>query len=180
MNKKIKEQAYSVIAKIAEEHCHRTFAYLDKDDLYQEIWTICLDKLDTFKIDTCKNLLLDKQLEHYFRCIVSNRLVNKFKKVTKSVRNPCIKCPNYKPKSKNQCGADRGVESCIKKVRVYNLSVESRNSLLSCLDHMSSDNDYININTRNVLGDIITKETIDDLYVRLDPELHFYLDRLLA
>ena len=107
---------------------------MDQEDLKGEIWAICLEKLNTFEKDSSRpDLSLEKQLEHFLRSIVSNRLVNRFKKITKSVRSPCPKCPYYKGKERG-CEAHYGNSYCAEKLNQYNISVESRNSLLVAVD----------------------------------------------
>ena len=155
----------AVITKIAKAHCYKTFGYLDVDDLKQEIWRICLSKLDTFDEDFGHEVLtLEQKLEHYLRSIVSNRLINTFKKITKSVRKPCFKCPHLDAENKLPCGGERGVKSCENKMRAYVLSVDSRNSLLYSVDP-AVDGQWTE---EDILGNMVTDEVLDTIEELLD------------
>ena len=117
------QETFDVIEKISNEHCKKTFGYFDQNDLRNEIWVICLEKLNQFRPVRGK-------LEHFLRVAVKNRLINKFKDITKSVRSPCPRCPFYQPGSLGDCekfGLDK--IKCTK-WKNYCASVESRNSLL--------------------------------------------------
>lgn len=127
------QKTFDIIEKIAIEHSRnlqrKPIGYLNRDDLKNEIWAICLDKLKDFNSDR-------GELEHFLRVSVKNRLVNRFKDITKSVRSPCSRCPFFDPgKSPSDCakfGDDRHLCS---KWRNYQLSIESRNSLLNASEH---------------------------------------------
>jgi hypothetical protein len=125
--KKYPDDIYDLIKKIADEHCksNKKFGYLSKTDIKNEIWVICLEKLKDFDSER-------GQLEHFLRVTVKNRLINKFKDITKSVRSPCPRCPYFDPgESPSDCarfGDDRHLCS---KWHNYELSVQSRNSLLN-------------------------------------------------
>src|SRR5687767_13562075 len=91
---------FEIIDRIAEEHSgpRKTFGYLNEDDLKNEIWAICLEKLKDFNEER-------GELEHFLRVLVKNRLVNRFKDITKSVRSPCPRCVYYDPdNSPSDCG----------------------------------------------------------------------------
>lgn len=124
-------KTFDIINRISEEHCHKVFGYLDENDLKNEIWAICLEKLADFNYER-------GELEHFLRVSVKNRLVNRFKDITKSVRPPCPRCPFFDKKKKltdcTSClkyGEDGDNRNECNKWRNYNLSTESRNSLLN-------------------------------------------------
>lgn len=89
-------KVFDIINRISHEHSHKTFGYLDENDLKNEIWIICLEKLKDF--DPSRGYL-----EHFLRTSVKNRLVNRFKDITKSVRSPCPRCPFYRHKEEVDC-----------------------------------------------------------------------------
>jgi hypothetical protein len=39
------QRVFDIINKISQEHSKKVFGYLDEDDLKNEIWCICLEKL---------------------------------------------------------------------------------------------------------------------------------------
>lgn len=127
-NKKIVD----LINKIVKDHSNynRTFGYLDKKDLENEIWVICLDILKDYKKSR-------GELENFLRVAVKTRLINKFKDITKSVKIPCLVCPFYNPSKKDigmectQFGKDKHL---CDKWNEYRLSVQSRNNLLNATE----------------------------------------------
>ena len=128
MENDLTEEEFETIQRIAEEHSNKTFGYLDKDDLKGEIWVICLEKLDTYSTDKGR-------LENYLRVLVRNRLINRFKDLTKSVVSPCPKCPFYAPnKAPGDCSEFGHDKYNCDKWRNYKLSTESRNSLLNAVE----------------------------------------------
>ena len=156
-----------MISKIAREHRNKTFGFLDEEDIEQEIWSICLEKIDTFKSDSGDQSIPDEEkLEHYLRSIVSNRLVNRFKKITKSVRSPCPKCPYYKPDENPSCGAFGEEYMSCDKYRNYQLSVESRNSLLVSVDSSQDRSDDYNL-----MDHLAGKEIIECVEKHISQEL---------
>jgi len=64
------EKATPVINKIAENRQNKNiFAYYDKQDIYQEIWSLCLDALSRYKPENGK-------LENFLNKHVSHRIKN--------------------------------------------------------------------------------------------------------
>ena len=63
------EMATPTINKIAGECKNSSFAYFTQDDIFQEVWRICLEALP--KYDHSRN-----KLENFLRTCVSNRLRN--------------------------------------------------------------------------------------------------------
>jgi hypothetical protein len=133
------KEVAKIIQKISEEHCRKTFGYLDEDDLKNEIWVICLEKLADYNNER-------GELENFLRVSVKNRLVNRFKDITKSVRSPCPRCEFFdKGNSPSDCrkfGDDRHL---CKKWNNYQLSIESRNSLLNASEQQGERADSENV-----------------------------------
>lgn len=119
-----------IINKIAKEHSgpKKRFGYFTSEDLFNEIWVICLEQLSQF--DGTRG-----DLERFLRVTVKNRLINKYKEITKIVRSPCPRCPFYAPgKAPSDCkkfGDDR--HKCDKWAE-YQLLKDSRNALLNPTD----------------------------------------------
>lgn len=122
------EQTIKLIDKIAEEHSHKVFGYLDRSDLKNEIWVICLEQMKYFNGDR-------GHLEHFLRKSVKNRLINKFKDITKTVKSPCLRCPLYRANSEVDCSKFKQNKERCDKWHNYQLSVESRNSLLNASEY---------------------------------------------
>lgn len=149
-SKELTEKEMAIITKIAEEHSNKTFGYLDKDDLKNEIWVICLEKIETYSEEKGK-------LENYLRVLVKNRLVNKFKDITKSVSSPCPKCPFYAPGIKPGDCSEYGEEKYqCNKWRNYQLSKNSRNSLLNAMEPQIE---------RDVSSAALNKMTSDEIFL---------------
>lgn len=147
-NKELTEEEISIITRIANEHSNKTFGYLDKDDLKNEIWVICLEKIGTYSEEKGK-------LENYLRVLVKNRLVNKFKDITKSVSSPCPKCPFYAPGVEPGDCAQFGEDKYqCNKWRNYQLSKNSRNSLLNAMEPQLE---------RDIASNALNKMTFDEV-----------------
>lgn len=163
----MKEESYRIIEKIAEEHSKKVFGYLDRDDLRNEIWIICLEKIKDYNPDR-------GELEHFLRVIVKNRLINRFKDITKSVRSPCPRCIYFDASGENhgcfKFGEDK--DKC-NKWRSYQLSIQSRNSLLNAAE--SPKEREINDNILNrIIGHELKQtilDSIDEKYKRDFKEL---------
>lgn len=165
MNKKV----FDIIEKISKEHCKKTFGYLGEDDLRNEIWQICLEKLEDFD----KN---NGELEHWLRVVVKNRLVNRFKDITKSVRSPCPRCPFFDlGGSPGDCSKYGEKKDDCKKWRNYQLSICSRNSLLNATE--SQDNRT----TPGIgLDKIITEEVKRKIESKLSQEFTNDFNKLIS
>lgn len=120
----IDKYTFDIIDTISKQHSNKVFGYFDKDDLKNEIWTICLEKLKDFNGKR-------GELEHFLRVSVRNRLINKFKDVTKIVKSPCLNCPMYCPGKEIDCKEFGLNKHQCDKYNNYKLHVESRNSLLN-------------------------------------------------
>ena len=164
---------------IATEHSYNVFGYLDSSDLKNEIWVICLEVLPNYNAET-------GPLEHFLRVSVKNRLVNRFKEITKSVRSPCTRCPFYNPvpNLKRDCklfknsGTQKsplpGRMSC-DKWKNYKLSIKSRNSLLNPIESMIEQ-----ATTISPLDELIGHELYDIIYKNLDCESQKDLNTILS
>lgn len=165
---RLDQKTFDIIQRISEEHSNNLFGYLTKNDLKNEIWVICLDKLDSFTADK-------GDLEHFLRVTVKNRLINRFKDVTKSVRSPCQRCPYFDPSQVPDCtafGDDR--EKC-KKWNNYQLSVKSRNSLLN-----SSEGGMERQKTENIVNGVISRELYSLIYDKIHPDFKYDLSELVS
>lgn len=162
------ERTFDVINRIANEHCGKTFGYLSKEDLKNEIWVICLDKIKDFDYER-------GELEHFLRVSVKNRLVNRFKDITKSVRSPCPRCPFYNIDSPSNCskfGDERNL--CIK-WRNFELSTDSRNSLLN-----ASEPQFERKAKDNILNQVSAKEIQLILLEKIDIRFKRDLEQLIS
>lgn len=162
------QKTFDIIQRISEEHSHKKFGYLEENDLRNEIWVICLDKLDSFNPEK-------GDLEHFLRVTVKNRLVNRFKDITKSVRSPCPRCPYFDASQTPDCtryGENR--EQC-KKWNNYQLSVKSRNSLLN-----SSEGGLERHKSENVVNSMISQEVYLSVVDKISPKLRYDFEELVS
>ncbi len=128
--KKLSKKTAKLIQKISEQHSSKPFGYLDKYDLMSEVTLICLTALPEYK----KHL---GPLENFLRKTVHNRMINRFKDLTKSVKKPCSRCPYYDLESPSQCAKFGDNREQCDKFRTYTLSVNSRNSLLNSTEEQN-------------------------------------------
>lgn len=125
--RKISKKTEALILKLSHEHNHRIFGYLTKDDLAGEICLICLNAVSSYK----KTM---GPLENFLRATIKNRLINKFKDVTKSLKKPCVRCPYFDLDSPSQCAKFGDNRHECDKWQKYQLSINSRNSLLNATE----------------------------------------------
>lgn len=149
------EKTFNLINKIAEEHSHKTFGYLSREDLKNEIWLIALERLKDYSPERGK-------LENYLRVAVSSRIVNTFKVITKTVRSPCGKCPFYRPQNEHDCAGFLDKDNC-DKWQNYQSNVNSRNALLNATES-SGDRQY----SSDALNSIILDEAKEFLLKNID------------
>lgn len=164
----IDQKTFDLISRIAEEHSHKVFGYLKEEDLQNEIWVICLKLLESY--DYSKG-----ELEHFLRASVKNRLVNRFKDITKSVRSPCPRCEFFDPKAEVKCKLYGEDQYQCEKWKNYQLSVDSRNSLLN-----ASESTVERHNSCNSLRSLISKETKEYLEAKVSLEYRRDLDQLVS
>lgn len=165
------QKTFDIIDKIAREHSGRnkTFGYLDSDDLKNEIFLICLDKIGDYSEER-------GELEHWLRVIVKNRLVNRFKDITKSVRSPCPRCDFYDPgESPSDCLKYGDNRYLCNKWRNYQLSIESRNSLLNAAEPQTERQ-----SEENVLDKMVGSELKDMVWSKIDKSYHRDLQELVS
>jgi hypothetical protein len=153
------KKTFEVINRIAKEHSGKTFGYLNSEDLKNEIWVICLEKLKEFDEDKGK-------LEHFLRSSVKNRLINRFKDITKTVKSPCLNCPLYRRDEELNCsqyGLDKHL--CDKWAK-YQVLVKSRNSLLNSAEQKIEIPINLDLSNKTYVAEIKTKveKYIDDKY----------------
>lgn len=160
--KNLDKETFDLIKKIADEHCHKVFAFLDENDLRQEIWVICVEAIKHYKNKR-------GHLEHFLRVTVKNRMINRFRSLTRSVRSPCSWCKFHDKtgESANDCALyEENWAECSKRHN-YRLSIESRNSLLNSVEPIREEvaaGDAINV--------LAAKEIIDFIKDNLkDPEI---------
>jgi hypothetical protein len=164
MDKKV----FDIISKIADEHSHKTFGYLSKEDLVNEIWIICLERLKFFKKSKGK-------LEHFLRVSVKNRLINKFKKITKTVRSPCPRCKYYDKSCASNCAKFGDERQLCNKWTNYQLSINSRNSLLNPTeqkDNRSIGSNSLSFAITNEIRELV-KDKIDKVFL---PDFNILMD----
>ncbi len=163
------QDEFDTIERIAKEHSGKPFAYLTKEDLYSEIWVICLQALPEFDPSG------HNKLEHFLRVSVRNRLVNLYKEKSKSVRSPCSRCEFYDPGGSPSNCAKFGEEFMrCDKWRNYLSSVERRNALLNAIG------DPCERPIKNeTLDSIFTKELAEIMSDCLSPDIYADLIKVL-
>ncbi len=162
------KEVFNTIEKISKEHCRKTFGYLDEDDLKNEIWLICLDKLADYTEER-------GELEHFLRVSVHNRLVNRFKDITKSVRSPCPRCPFFDPgESPSDCSKFGDDRHLCKKWNNYQLSIESRNSLLNAAEQTEERSGKDNI-VNSLAADELKLLVVGKIDKTYDHDLHLLI-----
>lgn len=164
----IDERTFDLISRISREHSHKTFGYLTEEDLQNEIWCICLKLLESY--DHTKG-----EKEHFLRASVKNRLINRFKDITKSVRSPCPRCKFYSPKDEPSCKKFGEDKYQCDKWKNYQLSVESRNSLLNASESTTERH-----NDCHSLQGLISREIKEYLDTRINVKFKRDLDQLAS
>jgi len=144
------KKTFAIIDKIANEHSHKVFGYLDQNDVKNEIWVICLEKIKEF--DTSKG-----KLEHFLRSLVKNRMINRFKDITKTVKSPCPNCPLYRPDETPDCSMFGEDKHLCEKWTKYQVLVKSRNSLLNPTEQKIEIPIDLDISNRAYLDEIKDK-----------------------
>lgn len=151
------QEIFDIINRISEEHSKKTFGYLTEEDLKNEIWVICLDKLNDYDGDRGK-------LEHFLRVSVKNRLINRYKDVAKIVRSPCPKCPFYDITCASDCAKYGDNRHLCKKWKKYEMSKNSRNSLLNPTEQIIDRAIH-----EDVLTTMSNQELVDFLFQYVNP-----------
>lgn len=173
------DEVVELITRISEEHSSNIFGYLEIEDLRSEIWIICLEALSEFDINTGK-------LENFLRASVKNRLINRFKEITKSVRPPCLRCEHAcKNKPDTDCSLVKNAGTMARPTKFrmacqkwnkYELSVSSRNSLLNSTEYVQEEyhsNCPLNISANKELVEklkskISDQEMLNDIQKLMD------------
>lgn len=83
----LSQEVMNTIEKLATKHSSKPFGFYEKEDLYQEVWVICLEKLDTYRPE-------EGRLENYLSKVVRNQLINLYNARYKSTVLPkkCRDC----------------------------------------------------------------------------------------
>lgn len=143
-----------LIQKIADEHARsahkKNFGYFEKNDLVNEVWVLCLEKIKEF--DPAEG-----QLENFLRVIVKNGLTNKWKAVSKISKPPCSRCEFWLgPHKKPDCMAFGLEKEKCGKYHNYILSKDSKNSLLGGAEMMNE-----RLMEKDILGQIAGEELVE-------------------
>lgn len=162
------KETFDLINSIAEKHSNKPFGYLTKNDLKNEIWVICLERLQDFNGGR-------GELEHYLRTCVKNRLINKFKDITKTVPKPCWTCEFYDKHADPDCVEfGHNKIECLKWYK-YQQQVDSRNSLLNASEDMVERYDDFDPIER-----MSYKDNYELVKSKLDPRFHKDLEDFLS
>lgn len=125
------KKTFDIISNIANEHAsvafRKKFGYLTKDDLVNEIWVICLEAVKTYDSTV-------GPLENYLRKIAFNRIINRHKNITKSIKSPCPACPFQDIGNEPDCLKFGLNKHLCDKWSKYMLSRDSRNALLNSVE----------------------------------------------
>lgn len=164
----IDEKTFEIINRIAKDHSAKTFGYLKQEDLKNEIWIICLEILQNYDYSR-------GELENFLRFSVKNRLINKFKDITKSVRSPCPRCPYFFKDEDPTCAKFSEDQYQCDKWRNYQLSVDSRNSLLN-----ASESTVERQVTANSINSLVSQESQEILAKNIDPKYKRDFEQLVS
>lgn len=162
------QKTFDIIERISQEHCNKIFGYLDKNDLKNEIWQICLEKMSDFTPDR-------GELEHFLRVSVKNRLINRFKDIAKSVRSPCPRCIHYRPYNDITCAKFGEEKSNCSKWHNYQLSIKSRNSLLNVSEKQKDIT-----TSENTLNKLAGEELKSIIEKELKPQFLYDFQQLIS
>lgn len=165
---KLDQETNKLITEIAGTYCHRTFGYFDEEDIQSEIWIICLQALEEYNnsIGPLKNFLIRT---------VKNRLVNKFKGVTKALRSPCLRCEHYRPEKTIDCAAFGVDKHECSRWKNYTLSIESRNSLINTSEDLKERYDDVPAELK-----LEAQEAIEYIRKSIDPSMLKEFNRMVA
>ena len=164
MDKKVRE----TIQSIAEAHSNKTYSYLEKDDLKSEIWCICIGALQEYEPK-------HGPLENFLRKTVRNRLVNRFKEITKTVSSPCPKCEFFDTTKPGDCAMFGEEKGKCDKWKKYQINLESRNNLLAVSDYNKTEaqkTSHVDI--------LANKEMLLLIREKLSKEFQYEMDRFLS
>jgi hypothetical protein len=157
------KDTFEIINRIAEEHSKKIFGYLTQEDLKGEIWSICLERLKDY--DQSRG-----ELEHFLRVSVKNRLVNRFKDITKSVRSPCPRCPYFDKGNDPDCARFGHEKNLCSKWKNYQLSIASRNSLLNASEEQY-ERSVLNSTLNRMVGMELSTIVIDNIDISFKHDL---------
>lgn len=155
---------YSVIDKIAKDTKIIPFGYQSTEDIRQDIWVICINALKEWVPEKISEdtKSIEQAVEKFLRVTVHNRLINRFKEVTKTVKSPCPRCKYYSESVEGNCkkfGEDK--ERCSKYSK-YIASIASRNDLLNIVDE-TDDRNYSEEWDDNLIASDLAKNIMENL-----------------
>lgn len=157
--KKMSKEVQDLITEISESHSGKVFGYFDRSDIKSEIWIICLNAMEAY--DSSMG-----PLENWLRVVVKNRLTNQYRKITKSVKSPCPRCPFYIPGFiEGDCAKFREEKQLCSKWEKYQISISSRNNLLNATEEQKeryTDNSLLDTSVNKELIDIIKSNLSKD------------------
>jgi DNA-directed RNA polymerase specialized sigma24 family protein len=160
-------EVFAVVDRIASDPT-RPFGYLDSEDMYSEVWIICLNAIGEFRKSR------GTPLEHYLRRTVKNRLINRYKEMVRPVDPPCPKCPFYEPNNPDSdCGKYGNDKDSCELWRNYR-ELSQRGAALAKPVPAGPERS----SSRCPIDMMIKGEVVDILRSRLGPELVPVLEEL--
>ncbi len=141
----VMEMATPIINDIATRYKGSSFAYFTPDDMFQEVWRICLEVLPKYDPDRNK-------LENFLRTCVSNRLINlkrdRYFRVEKGFDSSGSHCVNDRIGIVNAIPIDTCDPSAVARM----LSASSQTSSPSDPSSSLMSKDMITYIVRNLMG----------------------------
>lgn len=160
-----------IIERIVKQTKVVPYGYQTSDDIKQDIWIICLNALKEWQPDkiTADTDSLAQAIEKFLRVTVNNRLVNRFKEVTKTVRSPCPRCQYYKDDEPDFCLKYKFEKEKCSKFNKYLKSISRRNDLLNILEEpeernndLEWDNEMTARNIQQKIKESLPPELLED------------------
>jgi hypothetical protein len=81
------EELEAVISKVAHNHRHKHFGYFTEEDIFGEVWVICLKQLQHYQPQRGKGDSPINNLERWLNKVVRNRLANLYRDRYSSVND---------------------------------------------------------------------------------------------
>jgi len=135
---------FAVIDRIARDTKVVPFGYQTTEDIRQDIWLICINAIKEWQPEkiTEDTKTFEQALEKFLRVVVPNRIVNRFKEITKTVKSPCPTCEYFNDSGSvlGNCKKFGDEKSKCSKFSRYTFSVASRNDLLNIIDEPEETN----------------------------------------
>lgn len=162
------KETFDIIDRISKEHSHKEFSYMTKSDLVNEVWIICLEKLPDYHPSRGK-------LEHFLRVAVKNRLINRYKDITKTVRSPCPRCQYFRKGEKPDCAKFKFDKYLCRKFRNFELSNQSKDSLIK-----SSESKIERTFEDNILDKILGSEFKNIILPKISKSSKYDIDQIMS